>query len=101
MADGFNVGTFTNIVYRNTDEASRRYDAVVFDGRYSVTDQWSVNGNYTLQLRNNGNYEGEGTNLPAMTSRLGDYPEIFTAIRHYPEGRLDEFPEAQGPPLDY
>ena len=91
VVDGFNAGTFTNIVYQNTDEAWRRYDALVFDGRYSVTDRWSVNGNYTLQLRNNGNYEGEGTNQPAVTGRLGDYPEIFTAIRHYPEGRLDDF----------
>jgi hypothetical protein len=91
VADGFDVGTFTNIVYENTDLARRQYDTLVFDGRYSVTARWSVNGHYTLQLTNNGNYEGEATNQPGVPSRIGDYPEIFTAIRHYPDGRLDEF----------
>jgi hypothetical protein len=50
-----------------------------------------VNGHYTLQLKNNGNYEGEGTNTPGATGRIGDYPEIFNEARSYAEGRLDDF----------
>ena len=53
--------------------------------------RWTVNGHYTLQLKNDGNYEGEGANSRASPSRIGDYPEIFTAARHFPEGRLDDF----------
>jgi hypothetical protein len=52
-------------VYRNTDEARREYQAMVLQSRYRLTDSWSVNGHYTVQLKNDGNYEGEGTNTPA------------------------------------
>ncbi len=44
-----------------------------------------------MQLKNDGNYEGEGTNTPGSTSIIGDYPEALSADRHYPEGRLQNF----------
>jgi len=91
VVDGFDVGTFTNIVYRNTDIGFRQYDGMLFQGRYNVSPRWTVNGHYTLQMNNDGNYEGEGANTPGATGRIGDYPEIFTAARHYPEGRVDDF----------
>jgi hypothetical protein len=91
VVDGFEVGTFTNIVYRNTDLAWRQYDGMLFQGRYNINNRWTVNGHYTLQLTNDGNYEGEGTNTPGATGRLGDYPEIFNEPRNYAEGRLDDF----------
>jgi hypothetical protein len=91
VVSGFDVGTFTNTIYRNTDVAWRQYDGLLFQGRYNLTSRWSVNGHYTLQLKNNGNYEGEATNQPGVTGRIGDYPEVFTATRHYPDGRLDDF----------
>jgi hypothetical protein len=91
VVDGFDVGTFTNIVYRNTSDGFRDYDGMLFQGRYNITNRWTVNGHYTLQLNNNGNYEGEGANTPGATGRIGDYPEIFTANRHYPEGNVDDF----------
>jgi hypothetical protein len=50
-----------------------------------------VNGHYTLQLKNDGNYEGEQTNQPAYVSIIGDYPEAFSADRNYPYGRLQDF----------
>jgi len=37
------------------------------------------------------NYEGEGTNTPGSTSRIGDYPEAFNAARFFPDGRLPGF----------
>jgi hypothetical protein len=91
VVDGFDVGTFTNIVYRNTDVAFRQYDGLLFQGRYNINSRWTVNGHFTLQLKNDGNYEGEGANTPGATGRIGDYPEAFNAARNFPEGHLDDF----------
>jgi hypothetical protein len=91
IVNGFDVGTFTNVIYRNTDDAWRQYDGLLFQGRYNINSRWTLNGHYTLQLGNEGNYEGEGANTPGATGRIGDYPEIFTATRHYPEGHVDDF----------
>src|SRR5262249_21304785 len=64
VLNGIDAGLATNRVYQNTDIAHRDYDAMVFQGRYGLTTRWSVSGQYTLELRNEGNYEGEATNLP-------------------------------------
>ena len=44
---------------------------------------WPAAGRSTASTRcsckNDGNYEGEGTNTPGATSRIGDYPEAFAA----------------------
>jgi hypothetical protein len=89
--DGVVYGPFVNSVYRNTDEATRDYQALVLQGNYRVTSRWSLNGHWTLQLKNEGNFEGEATNQPAISSELGDYPEIYDAARHFPTGRLSSF----------
>ena len=89
--NGIDAGTVSNVVYRNTDEAWREFQAVVLQGRYRMFDRLTVNGNYTIQLRNHGNYEGEGTNTPGSTSIMGDYPEALSEARHYPEGRLQNY----------
>ncbi len=91
VQDGVDAGTFTNRVYRNTNIAERRYQALEFQSRYSLSGRWSVNGSYTLQLENDGNYVGEATNQPAVPSVIGDYPEILDPARHYPDGRLPGF----------
>ena len=50
-----------------------------------------------MQLRNDGNYEGEGSSTPGSTvfsnspSIIGNYPEAFNASRNYPDGRLQAF----------
>jgi hypothetical protein len=88
---GIDAGTVSNVVFRNTDDAWREFQAMVFQGRYRMFDRLTVNGNYTLQLRNHGNYEGEGTNTPGSTSIMGDYPEATSEERHYPEGRLQNY----------
>jgi hypothetical protein len=50
-----------------------------------------VNGHWTVQLRNHGNFEGEASNNPAIGTVIGDYPEIYVPERNFPEGRLDDF----------
>ncbi|MEZ5294188.1 MAG: TonB-dependent receptor [Vicinamibacterales bacterium] len=92
VRDGVEVGTYDNIQYRNVGDALyREYDALVLQNRYRLTNAWSLSGHWTLQLRNNGNFEGEAANRPGATSPFGDYPEAFNAERHYPVGRLDDF----------
>ena len=78
-------------MFRNTDVSERRYDGLVFQGRYRARRRWSVYGNCTVQLKNEGNFEGEATNQPGVSSTFGDYPEVFTEARHFPVGRLAAF----------
>jgi outer membrane receptor protein involved in Fe transport len=88
---GLDLGLVSNVVYRNTDLANREYQAMVFQTRYRIFNSLSLNGNYTIQLKHDGNYEGEGTNTPGSTSRIGDYPEAYNEDRYYPEGALQSF----------
>ena len=91
MLDGRSFGTFDNELFRNTDLLQRNYDALQFDGRYSVTSRFQLDGSYTVQIRNEGNFEGERRNQPGVASVAFDYPEIYAADRHYPFGRLNDF----------
>ena len=91
MHEGRSYGTFVNQVFRNTDLLERNYDALQFDGRYNVTSRFVLDGSYTVQLRNEGNFEGEATNQPGSPSVAFDYPEILMPERYYPFGRLDDF----------
>src|SRR5262249_47386209 len=56
--------------------------------RYNIRANWTINGHYTLELQNYGNYEGEATNQPGSTSFIGNYPEAFNAARNFPFGNL-------------
>ena len=91
VRDGVNYGTFTNTIYRNSDEPRRDYTALQFLGRYPVTSRFTVQANYTVQLQNEGNFEGEATNQPGISSLIGDYPEIYNPARNFPVGRLNDF----------
>ena len=91
IRDGFNFGTFDRVEFRNTNDVERRYQALQFLGRYTLRSNLFVNGHYTMQLENGGNFEGEATNQPANPSDLGDYPEILSADRNFPDGRLNDF----------
>jgi hypothetical protein len=88
---GENFGTFPNVIYRNSDAPEREYRALIFEGRYPFFTDLSLNGHWTVQLRNHGNFEGEAANTPGVSSTLGDYPEIFSAARYYPTGRLNDY----------
>jgi hypothetical protein len=82
---------FDNVVYANTDLARREYQGLDFGGAYRVRPSLAVNGQWTVQLENDGNFEGEAANNPAIPSWIGDYPEIVIAGRSFPMGRLDDF----------
>jgi hypothetical protein len=92
-----NAPAFTNRLFTNTDIAHRAYDALVFTSRYRISNNWTINGHYTLELKNDGNYAGEGSNTPGSTvfsnspSIIGNFPEAFNATRNYPDGHLASF----------
>lgn len=91
LRDGVNFGTFDNQVYQNTNDPVREYRGLTFMARHPLRDNWSAQANWTVQLRNHGNFEGEGVNTPAISSLIGDRPELYAKDRHYPEGRLNDF----------
>jgi hypothetical protein len=85
------VGAFDNSIYRNTDLARREYQAVDLQSAYRFSAAVSVNAQWTLQLENDGNFEGESPNNPAVPSLIADYPEVYVPERSFPTGRLDDF----------
>ena len=89
--NGINLGAFDNAVYRNTDLPKRDYQALQFESVYRPMSTLSLNGHWTVQLENDGTFEGEAANNPAQPSLIGDYPEIYVASRSFPDGRLDDF----------
>jgi len=91
LEDGEIFGPFTNTVYDNTDLAGRSYQGLVFQGNYRIQPNWSLTGHWTIQLKNDGNYEGEGQNQPGLVSVIGDFPEIVSESRHFPTGRNSNF----------
>ena len=88
--DGVNFGTFDNAVYRNSDLMTREYDAIDLQSGWQPLKSLHVAGQWTMQLRNEGNFEGESANNPAVPSIVADYPEIYVA-RDYPMGHLDDY----------
>ena len=91
VVEGIEVGEFNNTVFANTDVPSRDYQALQLIGRYRINDNWTVDGNWTHQLKNEGNFEGEGTNTPGSSSLFGDFPGYFTPDRHFPNGTLNDY----------
>ena len=91
IEDGESFGTFVNNVLRNTDWLERRYNAVAFDARVRVFRSFQLDGSWTVQLRNEGNFEGEGTNTPGSASNAGDWPEVTPAARYFPYGRTNDY----------
>jgi hypothetical protein len=84
-------GVFDNSVYRNTHLAERRYQGLDFQSSVRPRANLSLNAHWTVQLENDGNFEGESANNPAAPSWIGDYPEMINADRSFPAGRLDDF----------
>ena len=80
-----------SIEFRNTDLASRDYEALQVQGRYRLAEDWTLDGHWTYQLENHGNFEGEAVDFPGAWSILSDYPEILVPERNAPHGRLDDF----------
>lgn len=91
ISNGVSFGTFDRVEYRNADGPTREYQDLQFQGQYRADDRLAVNGHWTVQLRNHGNFEGEATGQPAAASDFGNYPEILDASRNLPSGRLNDF----------
>ena len=93
VVNGVSAGEFTNRLYTNAPngQVNRQYQAMVFQGRYNISRNWTAYGNDTLTLQNYGNYEGEATNQPGATSPIGNFPEAFDAARNFPFGDLQSF----------
>ncbi len=89
--NGVDLGAFDNVVYRNTDVPKRDYQALQFESGYRFGTHVSLNGHWTVQLQNDGTFEGESSTGPAIPSLIGDYPELYIASRSFPDGRLDDF----------
>lgn len=88
--EGIDLGCIDNVSYRNTNGPSREYRALELQARYNILNNWTVEGNYTRQLRNHGNYEGEGGQAIGATI-FGNYPELHDEARNNPVGRLSQF----------
>ncbi len=94
VQDGVDYGTFTNIVFKNSNAPKRDYKAMVFQGTYRFTPNWQVSGNYTLQLENDGTFVGEAQNQPGVSSPYGDFPvsgQPTIETRGNPDGHLYDF----------
>jgi hypothetical protein len=90
--EGRNYGTFDNITWANTSDQTREYQALQFLSRVRFTEKLFVEGHWTVQIKNHGNFEGEAANQPGNGSIWFDYPEVFSSeARYYPYGPLDEF----------
>ncbi len=89
VVDGATIGLLDNIVYDNSDDMKREYQALQFMGQHRMNRAVTVNGHWTLQMKNDGNFEGETPN-PTGTA-FGDYPELLSLARSAPDGRLDDF----------
>jgi hypothetical protein len=89
VLNGATLGQLDNIVYDNHSAMKREYQALQFMGQHRLMNAISINGHWTLQLKNDGNFEGETPN-PAG-SVYGDYPEMLSLARSAPEGHLDDF----------
>jgi hypothetical protein len=93
--NGANIGDLTKVLYDNASASGidRDYQALVFQSNYRVRQNIRVNADYTLQLKNNGNFDGEAANQPGIPSVFGDYPEVLgpSMDRYLPEGRLADY----------
>jgi Carboxypeptidase regulatory-like domain/TonB dependent receptor/TonB-dependent Receptor Plug Domain len=89
--DGVDLGLFDNRVFRNSDVPQRDYQALLLQGQYRVSTRLTLQGHWTMMLKDEGDFEGEATNQPALSSLYGDYPEVFSPARNFPVGRFDDF----------
>jgi hypothetical protein len=91
IRNGVNFGTFDRVVIRNSDDPKRDYQAMVFQANHRLRDRVTINGHWTLQLTNDGTFEGEATNQPGINTVIGDFPELYVLDRNNPDGRLNDF----------
>jgi len=92
IKNGINFGSFSNQLWATSNDGTRKYDGLQFQFGYPLTHRWAFQGNYTIQLKNEGNQEGEAQNQPGTPSLFsGFYPELFNEARSFPIGPLVGF----------
>ena len=99
VKNGTDFGTFTNVLYANSDVAKRQYQGLQFEGLYRVRRNWSVNGHYTLMLQDDGNYEGEAANIPGQTSIDRQLSRSVQRGAQLSDGTPSGLPAAQAAPV--
>ena len=93
-------GILDRVIWQNTDEQKREYQALQFMARVRIIDRIMVDGHWTVQIKNNGSFEGEAANQPGNGSIWFDYPELFNEARYYPYRSSGRIPAPQGAALD-
>ncbi|HEV7573879.1 MAG TPA: TonB-dependent receptor [Thermoanaerobaculia bacterium] len=86
---GISAGCADNRVFDNSNGPKRVYQAADIQAHYDLTRHWGLEGNWTHQFKNNGNYEGEGGQALGATA-FGNRPEIQDP-REIATGRLAQF----------
>ena len=99
--NGVNLGAFDNAVYRNSDRAEARLpgDSQFAVGLSSAAPASHSTGSGRSSSSNNGNFEGEAPNNPALPSLIGDYPEIYRRVAQFSRWTPRRLPAQQGPRL--
>ena len=77
-----------NVIYRNTDLSKRDYLALQVQGRHRFRPNWTLDGHWTWEIENDGNFVGEQFGNPAVQSPIGTYPEMRVPERNFPIGPL-------------
>lgn len=95
VVQGISAGCQDNIYYRNTSGPTREYESLQAQAQYRLTDNWTIAGNWTYQLKNDGNYEGEG-GQSIGTSPFGNRVEMYPQNRVNPSGHLAAYQEHKG-----
>jgi hypothetical protein len=91
VRNGVTLGTFDRVEFRNSSAPVRDYQALLFQANRRLSSKWTVDGHWTLQLRDHGTFEGEATSQPGLSSAYGNYPEMAVLDRNEPNGRLNDF----------
>jgi hypothetical protein len=91
VRNGVTLGTFDRVEFRNSSVPVRDYQALLVQANRRLSSKWTVDGNWTLQLRDHGTFEGEATSQPGLSSAYGNYPEMAVLDRNEPNGRLNDF----------
>jgi hypothetical protein len=89
--NGQDFGLADNKVFRNTDVPKRFYQALEFQGRQAIMKHLMAQLNYTYMLKFEGNFEGEASNQPGISSILGNQPELLALDRQFPRGTLSGY----------
>ncbi len=79
---------FDNTFYSNTSDMHRQYSAIQLLSQFRFFNRWTIHGNYTYELENEGNFVGEAGNQPGNPSVFGNRPEMLDPARHFPTGRM-------------